>query len=303
MYKIAFDATRNSLYHPGEAVNFFQFGPAQTETHQALCAEMARLAYVKETDRLKTYLDRADFDLHCTVGYGTKGTQLFIAKTKPNPGKQQLVVVAFRGTEPDDPSDLVADAVLVKTAWFDVSGNSLGEVHKGFADALLDDPHNGNILAYIKSQLESLIDQTSRILLTGHSLGAALSTLTASGFNQAPLTEKIHTYTFGSPRVGDIAFSEKIPANKLDRYVNCSDLVTRIPTESLGFLHVGTHHYINRHGLMIDAITEDAIAKDRIEAAAEYLTDYSYRRGTVWVRELADHSPINYLSGVAGLRA
>jgi len=268
-----------------------------------LSAEMARLAYVKDEDRLKKYLDRAGFDLHCSIGYGEKGTQLFIAKARPNSIIPQLVVVAFRGTEPDDPSDLVADAVLIKSTWFDASGKPLGEVHKGFADALLDDPCNGNILTQIKSQLEELADQAPRILLTGHSLGAALATLTVSCLNQASLAEKIHAYTFGSPRVGDSIFSEHIPPNKHDRYVNCCDLVTRVPTESLDFLHGGTLHYIDRHGCIIHSITEDAIAEDRFKAAAAYLADYSCLRGTVWVRELADHSPINYLSGVAGLRA
>ncbi len=303
MYKIPFDATRKSLYHPGEAVNFFQFGPDQTETDDALCAEMARLAYVKEEDRLKKYLDRAGFDLHWSIGYRDKGTQLFIAKTKPGTKNPPIVVVAFRGTEPDDPSDLVADAILIKSTWFDASGKPLGEVHKGFADALLDDPCNGNILTQIKSQLEGLADQASRILLTGHSLGAALATLTVSCLNQAPLAEKIHAYTFGSPRVGDSVFSEKIPPNKHERYVNCCDLVTRVPTETLDFLHGGTLHYIDRHGCVIDSITEDAIAEDRLKAATAYLADYSCLRGTVWVRELADHTPINYLSAVTGLRA
>ncbi|MFZ2170640.1 MAG: lipase family protein [Methylococcaceae bacterium] len=305
MYKIPFDATRKSLYHPGEAVNFFQFGSAQTETYDALCAEMARLAYVKDEDQLKKYLDRAEFDLHCLIGYGDKGTQLFIAKTRPDTDTAHppLVVVAFRGTEPDDPSDLVADAVLIKSAWFDASGKPLGQVHKGFADALLDDPYNGNILAHINSQLEELADQTPSILLTGHSLGAALATLTASCLNKAPLAEKIHAYTFGSPRVGDSIFSEQIPLNKHDRYVNCCDLVTRVPTEALDFLHGGTLHYIDRHGCVNDTITESAITEDRLKAAESYLAEYSCLRGTVWVRELADHSPINYLSGVAGLRA
>lgn len=302
MYKIPYDATRKSLYHPGEAVNFFQFGSSQTATEAALCAEMARLVYVKQKDRLIAYLDRARFDLHWSMGYDNAlGTQLFIAKTRPNPGNPLIVVVAFRGTEPDDPSDLVADATVIKIPWFDASGAQLGEVHKGFADALLNDPINGNILAQLSSQLNDLAKQSPRVLLTGHSLGAALAILTASCLT--PLADNIHLYTFGSPRVGDRVFSEYIPKNKHDRYVDCSDLVTRVPPEKLGYLHVGTLRYINRHGRIDDSITEANITEDRLEASAAYLADYSYLPGTVWVRELADHSPINYLSGVTGLRS
>jgi hypothetical protein len=306
MYKIAYDATRKSLYKPGDAVNFFQFGSAVTGSDAALCAEMARLAYVKELARLQDYLARADYEWHWSVGYQDRGTQLFIAKTKLDSGKLK-VIVSFRGTEPDDPSDLVADAVLVKTTWFDLAGNPLGEVHKGFANALINDASLGNILAQIKQQLDTLADETAVILLTGHSLGAALATLSASCFNQSPLVEKIHTYTFGCPRVGNKDFASTILANKHDRYVDCSDLVTRIPTESLGFSHGGTLHYIDRNGAITPAAIEDeledVIAEDRAEATKAYLTHYSWLWGTVWVRELADHSPINYLSAVAGLRA
>lgn len=301
MYKIAFDATRSSLYQPGNAENFFALGFDLTD-EKTLCAEMARLAYVKEEDRLKTYLGRARFDLHCVLGYESGGTQVFIAKTKPNLDNPVLVIT-FRGTEGDDPSDLLADANLLKSPWVGASGNPLGKVHTGFADALLKDPGDGNILSLIYAQLNDLNSQFTNILLTGHSLGAALATLTASYLDQTPLAAKIHLYTFGSPLVGDRDFSEQMASVKHERYVNCCDLVTRIPPESLGYLHVGTLHYIDRHGGINKSISENAITEDRLKAAATYVADYSYLQGTVWVRELADHSPINYLSGVAGLRA
>ena len=40
MYKIPYDASKKSLYHPGEADDFFQFGFALTD-EKALCAEMS----------------------------------------------------------------------------------------------------------------------------------------------------------------------------------------------------------------------------------------------------------------------
>lgn len=301
MTKIFYDASRKSLYQPGEAVDFFEYD-LDLGDEKVLCAEMARLAYVKEEDKLKTYLDRAGFDLHCMLGYKSNGTQAFIAKTKPNLANPTLVV-AFRGTEGDDPSDLLADANLLKSPWLDISGNLLGTVHTGFADALLKDPGDGDILSLINAQLNDLNSQFTNILLTGHSLGAALATLTASYLSQAPLAAKIHLFTFGSPLVGDRDFSEQMASVKHYRYVNCCDLVTRIPPESLGYLHAGVLHYIDRHGGINNSISENVIVEDRLKAAAAYVVDYSYLRGTVWVRELADHSPINYLSGVAGLRA
>ncbi|MDO9161184.1 MAG: lipase family protein [Methylococcaceae bacterium] len=301
MNKIPYDASRKSLYKPGEAGDFFLFGIDLTNDAN-LCAEMSRLAYVKEEHQLKAYLERAGFELYWSIGYGKKGTQVFIAKTKQNTDSPKLVA-AFRGTEGDDSSDLLADAILLKTPWFDALGNPSGEVHTGFANALLADSSNGNILEKLNSRLNDLAGQFHDILLTGHSLGAALATLTADYLKQSPLANNIHLYTFGSPLVGDSVFSELMSDVKHERYVNCCDLVTRIPPESLGYRHTGVLHYIIRDGRVIDSITEDDIAKDRLAAAAAYVADYSYRLGTVWVRDLADHSPVNYLSGVAEIRS
>lgn len=301
MTTIPYDASRKSLYTPGDTNNFFPFGIDWTN-NASLCAEMSRLAYVKAEDRLQAYLDSAGFELYWSIGYGKKGTQVFIAKTKQNTDSPKLVA-AFRGTEGDDPSDLLADAILLKNPWLDASSNPSGAVHTGFANALLADSSNGNILEKLSPRLNDLAGQFPCILLTGHSLGAALTTLTASYLKQTPLTSNIHLYTFGSPLVGDSVFSELMSDVKHERYVNCCDLVTRIPPESLGYRHVGLLHYINRNGRVIDSITEDDIAKDRLAAAAAYVADYSYRLGTVWVRDLADHSPVNYLSGVAEIRS
>ena len=77
MDKLAYDSSRKSLYLPGNADDFFQLGSITSDA--ALCAEMARLAYVKEESRLKEYLQRANFELSFSSGYGFGGTQMFIA--------------------------------------------------------------------------------------------------------------------------------------------------------------------------------------------------------------------------------
>jgi hypothetical protein len=104
MSSIPYDASRKSLYHPGEADNFFQLGSIPNEA--ALCAEMSRLAYVKDERLLTQYLGRAGFRQDLALGYGSRGIQVFIASKQDN----NLAVVAFRGTELDDPSDLFTDA-------------------------------------------------------------------------------------------------------------------------------------------------------------------------------------------------
>jgi hypothetical protein len=84
--------------------------------------------------------------------------------------------------------------------------------------------------------------------------------------------------------------------------VDCSDLVTRIPPATLGYAHTGVLHYIDREGRHRAGIDDAAIDADWRRAEIEYLATHAFRKGTVAIRDLADHAPINYVSGVAGLR-
>jgi hypothetical protein len=293
---IPYDATRNALFHPGTATDFFAQGRPETDT--ALCAEMARLAYVKDLTDLKSYLARAGFELNGVLGYTRRGTQAFVARDRAS----TVTVVAFRGTEPDDPSDLFADAKFALADWHDAAGNLLGKVHHGFADAAREKERVDGRDIEIFPQLKRLIDANipaQRILLTGHSLGAALATLMASWVPAA------HLYTIGSPRVGNAAFAQSLKNPLSVRCVNCCDLVTRIPPESgLGFEYrdAGTLEYIDRHGKKLGSASESTINQDRLAGAASYFLQYAFLRGTVFARELADHAPINYVSGVTGAR-
>jgi len=211
-------------------------------------------------------------------------------------------VVSFRGTEPDDPSDLAADANLLPEPWSDASGRPIGKVHRGFAQALLEGNGQGKLLQDLVGRLGSLRTEPLHMLLTGHSLGAALATLAASHLATGDSAGDLRLYTFGSPRVGDGAFAQAMKTVDHTRCVNCCDLVTRIPPERFGYVHTGTLNYIDGEGKPRGAVSDEEIAGDRFKAVAYYLVRYSYLPGTVWVREMADHSPINYLSGTADVR-
>ena len=58
-------------------------------------------------------------------------------------------------------------------------------------------------------------------------------------------------YTFGSPRVGNAAFSRTVPRNSY-RFVNNNDIVTRLPPPIAGYEHVGTLKFIDRNGMIVD---------------------------------------------------
>ena len=93
---IPYDASRHSLFHPGRAADFFL--DRQLTSDAARCAEMARLAYVKRDADLEAFLARANFSLAASADVA--GSQAFVATHRGD------AVLAFRGTETDDPTDL-----------------------------------------------------------------------------------------------------------------------------------------------------------------------------------------------------
>jgi hypothetical protein len=250
---------------------------------------MSRLAYCQERDsfafdqsRIKTVLADIGFDeCHFFESQNRpqgRGTHCFFALSA---GKK-LAIAAFRGTDKDDPTDIGDDANVLLGPW-----KPGGLVHTGFFNALQE----------VRPALDLAVPGDDwRVLYTGHSLGAALATLLASGQHPSAL------YTYGSPRVGDDEFVttlEKVPHS---RYVDCCDIVARIPPETLGYEHIGDPYYIDRSGLIKFDPPIETMEHDRMIAAAEYFLAYSWRHGTVAVRELADHAPINYVSAVLGAR-
>jgi hypothetical protein len=131
-----------------------------------------------------------------------------------------------------------------------------------------------------------------RLLFTGHSLGAAMATLASS------LQPADSLYTFGCPRVGDPAFVNSLRGLDNHRYVDCCDLVARVPPEGmLGYTHLpGDVFYIDLNREVARRDPGDAyIAADRTRAEEEYLVDYAWRIGDVPLRPLADHAPVNYV--------
>ena len=294
--RIPYDDSVASLMHPGDARDFF---PLRGETSDAgLCAEMARLAYVKfERPDLKRrledeFLPRVGFKSNAFMDVG--GTQVLVTDGQTR-DSHAVRVIAFRGTEPDDLRDIFDDLKFLPTPW--AAG---GTVHGGFAGAFgrVKEP----VLAAINGATSG---QT--VLVTGHSLGAALATLAAS------LASKVRLVTFGSPRVGDSAFTSLIGADRHDRFVDFLDAVTRIPPDGLlGFVHGNRGHFIARDGTLQRNLPDQDIVQSQQGAGSMNLTTVEFlarlkaaatRPDRILVRDLTDHAPINYTSGVLGVRA
>ena len=190
-----------------------------------LAAELSRLVYSNYTD-VEIYLRENGYD-HW-AWFDVDGTQAFSCRKH----KSTEIFITFRGTEPKQITDILADA----KAWRKPAREK-GLVHFGFAQAL--DKVYDKIVHWIDEQ--KLDDAT--ITCTGHSLGAALATIMASRLDANEL------YTFGSPRVGNRDFVKEMKKDgvKHYRFVNNNDVVTRIPFP-IRFRHSGKLVYINHYG-------------------------------------------------------
>jgi hypothetical protein len=203
-----------------------------------------------------------------------------------------LAVIAFRGTDADDPSDLTDDVNFLHEEW-----KPKGRVFSGFATAL----------SQVRDGLENArLGIDGKLLITGHSLGAAMATLLASAWLSAsPVGTQPPSalYTFGSPRVGDADFVATLANIANTRYLDCCDGVARVPPQVMGYQHLGDPQYIDRNGKITSNPGNDFIHTDRLSAVEEYFLRYFWKKGNVAARELADHAPINYVSAVMGIRA
>ncbi len=141
-------------------------------------------------------------------------------------------VLAFRGTEPEEISDLLADLNA-----FPKGAMTHGLVHSGFVgevDKLWRDISK-----------HQLTHEKKTLHVTGHSLGAAMATICTSRMEEYTSVESLTT--FGSPRVGTRKFVKAI-ATPHKRFVNNNDLVTTVPLWLMGYKHHGLLQQINFYG-------------------------------------------------------
>jgi triacylglycerol lipase len=153
-------------------------------------------------------------------------------------GNEEVIILAFRGTEGRCIKDWMTDADLALVR------ESSGRVHHGFSFGL------EAIWLDILANLQNFRTNNQTLFITGHSLGGALATLAAAKL-QAFGYPVQGIYTFGSPRVGDMDFFNhfsQIFPNSAFRFVNNNDVVTRIPPRSFGYKHVGQCLFFDSEG-------------------------------------------------------
>lgn len=159
---------------------------------------------------------------------------------------KETFVLAFRGTEPDELSDVLADLNAIPRG-----AMTHGLVHSGFrgeCDKVWED---------VKACQANHANKT--FYITGHSLGAAMATIATSRFEEFTKVEQLTT--FGSPRVGTRKFVKNIETAHM-RFVNNNDLVTKVPLFIMGYKHHGVLQYINFYG-NIRKLTAWQMIKDK----------------------------------------
>mmetsp|Transcript_6418 Transcript_6418/g.10983 ORF Transcript_6418/g.10983 Transcript_6418/m.10983 type:complete len:388 (+) Transcript_6418:33-1196(+) len=153
---------------------------------------------------------------------------------------QDAITVAFRGTDSSN--------------W----GNWLNNLKAWRANQMLPIPeaphamvHAGFYNLWSKSSLQANITRlvgelvalhpTPRLFVTGHSMGAALANLCALDLKFAHQFTEVRSWTFGSPRVGNLAWQQLFAQHVTEswRFTHNRDVVPSLPPQMIGFHHVG----------------------------------------------------------------
>tara|TARA_Y100001963_G_scaffold60754_1_gene84864 strand:- start:1937 stop:2734 length:798 start_codon:yes stop_codon:yes gene_type:complete len=203
------------------------------------------------------------------------GTQCFVLHCPKN------YVVVFRGTEPTSWEDIKADIQFTKQKKeyqpSKTGHGSVGKIHRGFRDALND--VWPDLISHYNYHAKG-----KQLLVTGHSLGAALATLYTDRMND----NKSVCYTFGSPRVGNKELIKNMNF-ACYRIRNNNDIVTRVPPEWLGYTHKGELKYFDVDGQIRHGFSRSFMFMQWIKGTYRTLM-----RDKTW-DAFADHSMGEYL--------
>ncbi len=195
-----------------------------------------------------------------------------------------MIVIAFRGTEPQQIRDWLSDA---STPPWPGPGRT-GYVHYGFGEAL------ESVFPDVRKDVAELRTDDQSVWLTGHSLGGALAMLAGARLMlEDPRLTADGVVTFGQPRTCDrllAAAYNKGFKNRMYRFVNNNDIVPQLPPEP-AYTHVDSLRYIDSGGKVHDSVGLLGGLADR----AKGLTADAFAPASDGVR---DHSMRNYLAAL-----
>uniref|UniRef100_A0A6C0JYL3 Fungal lipase-type domain-containing protein n=1 Tax=viral metagenome TaxID=1070528 RepID=A0A6C0JYL3_9ZZZZ len=142
----------------------------------------------------------------------------------------RTIYVVFRGSS--SKLNWVADFEVTKRN-YDTYPECECKVHRGFYDA------TKNLKDQVINSMKILKEQTgfSNVIVTGHSLGAAIAQLMGMELSAVNIKNKI--YNFGQPRIGDKKYARFVNSisEELVRFTHYKDIVPHVPPMEMGYLH------------------------------------------------------------------
>lgn len=196
-------------------------------------------------------LDAQSVEILATGGDGGTVPRFVIAHDKST----NSIVVAHQGTDPDNILSILNDVEFfltpIDTDFFPSAAGKDIKVHSGFLETF------SRIASTVLSTVQSALTSTGAqsVVVTGHSLGAALATLDALMFHDALTNISIQTTTFGSPRVGDQAFADFVDSSLSNegfaRITNKADPVPHLPPLVLDFVHAQGEVHLGDAGAVL----------------------------------------------------
>lgn len=146
---------------------------------------------------------------------------------------RQLVVIAIRGSvTPEDWWMDLATQMHINTDGFDAGRDTILKSLYGYKDEC--ENCGGNGCNSCKGYLEKYNITNPIVLVTGHSLGAAIANLVAAELNKTEGASDVYSYTFATPQVEAYPLDATItqPTN-IFNILNTNDVVTYVPTSWL----------------------------------------------------------------------
>lgn len=145
-------------------------------------------------------------------------------------------IIVFRGTQTK--AEWVKNINSKQQKYIDpVTNQSYGWIHSGFLSIATE-------INPLPAKLAQQLDPSIPCYITGHSLGAAIATISALdiALKNSQLSKQIQLYTYAGPRVGDSTFAKKYSQLLPNSYrvVNLADSIPLVPPAMMGknFIHI-----------------------------------------------------------------
>jgi predicted lipase len=205
--------------------------------------------------------------VHCLPGITIKDaiigdTNIIIA----NDPVQNATVFAFRGSV--DIQNWISNFEFEFTSPYP---DPAIKVHKGL---------HKEYLKYKDALFRYLPEKDAKVVITGHSSGAALSMFMAYDIYKS---YDVSVYTFGKPRIGNSAFVESAKPIEHYRITHHNDIVPHVPEELLGYRHTDTEIWYYDDGdkyKLCDANEDPECSNSCAPIHCDSISDHLYYMGT-----------------------